>query len=116
MLGASTPPDAGLPGFSVDDAAAALQLEAPPAQLLPPNLLLAGGPIGPGPSLGPTLASVAANRLPDGWTGELVVVENGRARGAAEVLAALPPSALTRRCLLEPARGKSRALNRALAR
>jgi cellulose synthase/poly-beta-1,6-N-acetylglucosamine synthase-like glycosyltransferase len=80
-----------------------------------PHLSVIIATASPGPSLGPTLASVAANRLPDGWTGELVVVENGRARGAAEVLAALPPSALTRRCLLEPARGKSRALNRALA-
>jgi GT2 family glycosyltransferase len=80
-----------------------------------PHLSILIATASPGPSLGPTLASVAANRLPTGWTGELVVVENGRARGAAEVLAALPPSALTRRCLLEPGRGKSRALNRALA-
>jgi GT2 family glycosyltransferase len=80
-----------------------------------PHLSVIIATASPGASLGPTLASVAANRLPAGWTGELVVVENGRTRGAAEVLAALPSSALSRRCLLEPGRGKSRALNLALA-
>jgi hypothetical protein len=60
LLGASTPADvAGLPGFVVDDAAAAVQVEEPPAQLLPPTLLRAGGPVGPGPSLGPGPAAQA---------------------------------------------------------
>ena len=80
-----------------------------------PHLSVIIATASPGTSLGPTLRSVSANRLPPGWTGELLVVENGRPRGAAEALAALPPSAFTTRCLLEPGRGKSRALNLALA-
>jgi GT2 family glycosyltransferase len=80
-----------------------------------PHLSVIIATASPGASLGPTLRSISANRLPTGWTGELVVVENGRSRGAAESVAALPPSAFTTRCLVEPGRGKSRALNLALA-
>lgn len=61
-----------------------------------------------------TLASLAAVHIPSGWRGELILVENVRQDGAAELLARFQHPSLRPRYLFEPLAGKSRALNRAL--
>jgi GT2 family glycosyltransferase len=66
--------------------------------------------------LAETLRSLAGVRLPGGHPVDLIVVENVAQQGAEKLLRALPPGRFSAvRYLFEPARGKSRALNRALA-
>ena len=66
-------------------------------------------------ALAPTLRSLAANVFPANWEVELLLVESGGRHGAQEALRDLPSSRLQGRYLLEPQRGKSRALNLALS-
>ncbi len=67
-------------------------------------------------SLRETLLSLGAVMIPDDWSVELVLVENGAPCGAAELLQSMPMNGFSAiRYFLEPARGKSRALNLALA-
>lgn len=65
--------------------------------------------------LAPTLRSITANVFPADWEVELLVVESGGPHGTETILRALAPSRLQLRCLQEPLRGKSRALNLALS-
>jgi serine/threonine protein kinase len=62
VIGASTPPDAGLPGFIVDDAAAAVRLEAPPVQQLPPPPLRASAGVSTGAGAGAGHAAQARTK------------------------------------------------------
>jgi glycosyltransferase involved in cell wall biosynthesis len=64
--------------------------------------------------LAPTLHSITANGFPADWEVELLVVESGGPHGTETILRTLAPSRLQLRCLQEPLRGKSRALNLAL--
>ena len=64
--------------------------------------------------LAPTLRSITANVFPADWEVELLVVESGGPHGTETILRTLAPSRLQLRCLQEPLRGKSRALNLAL--
>jgi glycosyltransferase involved in cell wall biosynthesis len=65
--------------------------------------------------LAPTLRSISANVFPAAWEVELLLVESGGPHGAPAALRDLPPHRLQLRCLQEPLRGKSRALNLALS-
>ena len=63
-----------------------------------------------------TVRSLADVRIPASWSGELLLVENSVQAGAEEMLRSLPLHRLmVTKYLFEPRRGKSHALNLALA-
>ncbi len=62
-----------------------------------------------------TLRSLATVQVPAGWAVDLLLVENVTQAGAESLLALLAGSGISTMYLFEPVRGKSRALNLALA-
>ena len=66
--------------------------------------------------LAETLRSLATVQVPDGWSVELLLVENVAQTGAEELVRTFPQGRFTAaRYFFEPRRGKSQALNLALA-
>jgi len=65
-------------------------------------------------SLAATLSALSAVRTPSGLRAEIVVADNGSTTDTAELLAGTPSGGRGIRRVIEPRRGKSRALNAAL--
>jgi|LauGreDrversion4_2_1035121.scaffolds.fasta_scaffold10605_4 glycosyltransferase involved in cell wall biosynthesis len=65
-------------------------------------------------SLAATLSALSAVRTPSGLRAEIVVADNGSTTDTAELLAGTPSGGRGVRRVIEPRRGKSRALNAAL--
>jgi glycosyltransferase involved in cell wall biosynthesis len=66
------------------------------------------------PALRDTLLSLGMVLVPDDFSVELVLVENGSRQGAEELLRLLPPDRFSVQYLFVPLAGKSRALNVAI--
>jgi len=79
---------------------------------VPVSIILCTG--GRSADLRSTLASLARVAVPPNLRAELVVVENGLRGDAEWITDAFPSSAFVVRYVFEPARGKSRALNRGI--
>ena len=67
------------------------------------------------PALRETLLSLGAVLIPDDFSVELLLVENGSRQGAEELLRLLPQDRLAVRYFHKPKAGKSRALNLAIS-
>jgi glucosyl-dolichyl phosphate glucuronosyltransferase len=66
-------------------------------------------------SLAETLESVSRCELPAGWTGELLVVDNGSTDHTQRIVQAAPRGVLGLRTVIEPRRGAANARNRGIA-
>ncbi len=62
-----------------------------------------------------TLAAIHELVVPPGWDVELLLVDNGSTDGTAELMQSFRPEAICARALSMPLRGRSNALNMALA-